>query len=211
MLNIKGPPEESKDPNLSPSLTPQTAMFTPTTSPLATTPTHSTVSATSSGVTISSRQDSQPQLHHPLQGQGSADSNLWERVRRGGSRHRKRGSLHSLHSVGSRRFSSASRSSEAAGELRKNSLLVVSRGMSTAESDEDEVSSRPEWALDQIELSDSGSDEFFDAKGEKRLKFEPPPPLHPPRQNLFGVRRGFTAEPPPLHSSLLSPPHRLPE
>lgn len=103
-----------------------------------------------------------------LQGQSSTDSGHLERRR--SSRYRKRASIHSLHSVGSRKFSNVSRSSEGLVELRRessgtsrSSMLIVNK---CAESDE-EGSIRPEWALDQIELSDSDSDlEFFDAKGK---------------------------------------------
>ena len=95
--------------------------------------------------------------------------------------------MHSIHSTGSRRFSAQSRGSDV--DLRrdlssasKSSLLLVSKGVSTAEFD-DEGLGRPEWALDQIELSDSDSDlEFFDAKG--KVFYVSVPPSLPPSDTV---------------------------
>lgn len=47
----------------------------------------------------------------------------------------------------------------------------LSLSFSSAMGDHDEELVRPEWALDQIELSDSDSElEFFDAKGKMVLQ-----------------------------------------
>ena len=138
---------------------------TPTTTTKMTTPTLPGVGGMAAG---GGRRSSQ---HAALQNQGSADSWVWERRRS----KRKRPSIHS---TGSRRFSSASTRSEGEGgdgmrrdsgaAASRNGLLIASKGASaTSFVGSDEEAGRPEWALDQIELSDSDSDlEFFDAKGE---------------------------------------------
>lgn len=113
-----------------------------------------------------------------LTGHSSTESRNWEHRR--SSRALKRSSVHSL---GSRKFSSASSRSEGYESSKRDvggGKAAASRdsgkGSSMRAESDDEEALRPEWALDQIELSDSDSDlEFFDAQGN--LSFSSLPPL----------------------------------
>lgn len=108
---------------------------------------------------------STPTKKEQVKSQGSTENLNWERRR--SSRRSKRASLHS---IGSRKWSSASSRSDSLqlGGSEHSGLKRLSSGglnkvAATAESDEEPV----RWGLDQIELSDSDSDlEFFDAKGQ---------------------------------------------
>ena len=116
---------------------------------------------------------STPTKKEQLKDQNSVDSFNWERRR---SRRTKRASIHS---IGSRKWSSASSRSDSLQQAdSEHSLRHLSSGALsalaskvtvTAESDEEPV----RWGLDQIELSDSDSDlEFFDAKGQYSLDLD---------------------------------------
>ena len=105
-----------------------------------------------------------------LQCQNSTESMNWSRERRRSSRRVKRSSISrkfSNTSSSSRTFSNASTLSEV--QPGGGTAGMVGRGVAaTKEVESDEELLRPEWALDQIELSDSDS-EYFDAQGKQCL------------------------------------------
>ena len=115
------------------------------------------VPATPTTPSLPSRKGSLIKAHRSsMQSQGSTESPLMERRRF--SRSRKRGSIRSV--MSSRKYSSSSSCTE--GQATDSSLNKSGSG-SFIENE----SVRLEWALDQIELSDTDSElEFFDAKGE---------------------------------------------
>ena len=141
------------------------AMSTPTTP-------SSIMTAPSSATPPGARQNSfrKDSMGRPNSVQGQSSMENWERRRSSVRRLKTRGSVHSIGSgrsgsIASRKHSNASIRAGRSGSEASLSKFIV--GGDPAAGEYDDGLMRPEWALDQIELSDSDSDlEFFDAKGE---------------------------------------------